>query len=488
MARRRRPLGPRLATTLSVALVIALLTAVGSLGFLHLRLRQVPRIDLSDTLDEEPDGNSAQNYLLVGTDSAERLDPDDPVTNGREDLGILSDTIMLLRVDPDSPQAQLLSFPRDLYVDIPGSGEGKINSALNSGGQEALIGTIQETFDVPVHHYIQVDFLGFKELVRAIDGVPFFFDTPVRDPSTGLFVGHRGCNTLGPDQALAYARSRHLEFRTAEGDWVLDGTADLGRISRQQDFIRRAITRTISEGLRHPLLLGDVVDVATEAVEMDSDLAVDDFIQLGRKFRTFNDDTLQTLTLDVSDDFAGGSQVLRLQDTEANERRIGIFRGQSGAGANASPDISVVVHNGSGTDGQASEAAEGLDRLGFDTSPGTGDAESSDFEQSVVRYAGDNEAEARFVAAQVEGGAEVEQVDSIGSDADVELITGSDFEGIESDLQPPPQPLDPGGGGGGGRVGQVPSVDPPENRECGGTALEGLGGGYRPLFPPGLRA
>ena len=63
----------------------------------------------------------------------------------------------------------------------------------------------------------------------------------------------------------------------------------------------------------------------------------------------------------------------------------------------------MVVHNGSGTDGQAGEASEGLDRLGFDTSPGTGDAESSDFGASVVRYAGDDEAEARFVAAQIEG-------------------------------------------------------------------------------------
>jgi LCP family protein required for cell wall assembly len=452
---------------LNVALVIGLLTAVGSLGALHFRLGQVPRLDLGDALDEEPGGNSAQNYLLVGTDSAERLDPNDPVTNGREDLGVLSDTIMLLRVDPDSPQAQLLSFPRDLYVDIPGSGEGKINSALAAGGQEALIATIQETFDVPVHHYLQVDFLGFQELVRAIDGVPFFFDRPVRDQSTGLFVGHRGCNTLGPEQALAYARSRHLEIRQDDGSWVEDGTADLGRISRQQDFIRRAISRTISEGLRHPLLLGDVVDVATDAVEMDGDLSVDDFVQLGRKFRTFNDDTLQTLTLDVSDDFAGGSQILRLQDTEANERNLGIFRGQSGAGANATPGISVVVHNGSGTDGQAGEAAEGLDRLGFDTSPGTGDAESSDFEQSVVRYGGDNEAEAAFVAAQVKGGADVEQVDS-SIEADVELITGSDFEGIEDDLQPPPQPLgNGGGGGGGGPIGEVPVVDPPEDRTCG---------------------
>ncbi|HEY8058877.1 MAG TPA: LytR C-terminal domain-containing protein, partial [Acidimicrobiales bacterium] len=211
---------------------------------------------------------------------------------------------------------------------------------------------------------------------------------------------------------------------------------------------------------------------ATDAVQIDSDLAVGDFVQLGRKFRSFNDDTLQTLTLDVSDDNVNGSSILRLQDTAANERRIGIFRGQGGAGADQAPTISVVVHNGTGTDGQAGEAADGLDRLGFDTSPGTGDAENSDFGHSVVRYSSaDDEAEARFAAAQIDGGSDVEQVDSIVGGADVEVVTGADFEGISSDLQPPPQALGGGGGGGGAGggttpVGQVPSVDPPARAAC----------------------
>ena len=454
----------------NVALVVGLLTAVGGVGFLHLRLAAVPRVDLGDSLDGEPRGNSAQNFLLVGTDSAARLDPDDPVTNGREDLGVLADTIMVLRVDPDAPQAQLLSLPRDLYVDIPGGGEQKINAALAVGGQEALIATIQDNLGIPIHHYMQVDFQGFKELVAAIDGVPFFFDTPARDASTGLFVGHRGCVTLGPDQALAYARSRHLEYR--QGDqWIADGSADLGRISRQQDFIGRALARTVAQGLANPLLLGDVLGVAGDAALLDDTLGVDEFVQLGRRFRGIDDDTLQTLTLDVSDDTVNGSAILRLQDTEANDAKIGIFRGQSGAGSRQSPEISVIVLNGTGTDGQAGEVADGLDRLGFDTSPGTGDAETSDVGHSVVRYTSGNEAQARFVAAQIDGGADVEEVDAIGGGADVAMVTGGDIDGVSSDLQPPPVPLGTAGGGssssdGSVPVGEVPVSDPPAQADC----------------------
>ncbi len=71
---------------------------------------------------------------MVGTDDAARLDPSDPVTNGRDDLGVLSDTIMVLRVDPEQTQAQLLSLPRDLWLPIAGGGEQRINTALSVGG------------------------------------------------------------------------------------------------------------------------------------------------------------------------------------------------------------------------------------------------------------------------------------------------------------------------------------------------------------------
>ena len=156
-----------------------------------------------------------------------------------------------------------------------------------------------------------------------------------------------------------------------------------------------------------------MLGVASDAALLDDAMGVDEFIQLGREFRGINDDTLQTLTLDVTDDTVNGSAILRLQDTEANERKMGIFRGRAGVGSQQAPEISVIVLNGTGTDGQAGEIADGLDRLGFDTSPGTGDAESNDFGDSVVHYTSGNEAQARFVAAQIDGGADVEEVDSI---------------------------------------------------------------------------
>src|SRR3546814_14850146 len=73
-------------------------------------------------------------------------------------------------------------------------------------------------------------------------------DEPVRDEHTGLFVPEASCQVLDGSQARKFVRSRSLEYKDDAGDWVRDGTADLGRITRQQIFVRRAVTKAASRG------------------------------------------------------------------------------------------------------------------------------------------------------------------------------------------------------------------------------------------------
>src|SRR5262245_13374853 len=147
----------RLLIAFNCVVVVLTLGLALALAYANDKLEEVRRLDL--TLEpvggeegSEDDPGAPQNYLLVGTDSAARLDEDDPAA--RDDQGLLSDTIMVLRVDPNQTQAQLLSFPRDLWVDIPGWGESKINSAL-AGGRDTLIATITENFGIPINHYVE---------------------------------------------------------------------------------------------------------------------------------------------------------------------------------------------------------------------------------------------------------------------------------------------------------------------------------------------
>ena len=419
-------------------MVVMTLGLAAALGYANDKLDQVQRLDIgTDILTEEPvDPGEPQNYLLVGTDSAERLDPDDPAV--RVDQGVLSDTIMVLRVDPDEAQAQLLSFPRDLWVTIPNWGESKINAAL-SAGRDSLIATIEENFGIPINHYVEVDFRGFQELVEAVDGVPMYFDKELRDTQTGLNITRTGCITLSADQALAYVRSRHLDY-LEDGEWQDDGTSDLGRISRQQDFIRHAIQRAIDKGIRSPITLNALINAGLGSVSIDESLSVDDLIHLGERFRSFAPEDLRTMSLDTYFDFVGEQSILRQVDNEANETRLNIFRGVAepgaGAGAADAASVSVLVQNGTGTSGQATEVADGLASLGFDTSPGTGDAERFDFAETVIRYMPGQEATAQFVASQLEAGARLEQVPDTYA-ADVVVVSGFDYAGVKTTLVPP---------------------------------------------------
>jgi LCP family protein required for cell wall assembly len=419
-------------------MVMTTLGLAATLGYANDKLEQVQHLDLGGDVLDAPseDPGEPQNYLIVGTDSAARLDESDPAS--RVDEGILSDTIMVLRVDPNETQAQLLSFPRDLWVTIPNWGESKINAAL-SAGRDSLIATIQDNFGIPINHYIEVDFLGFQELVEAVDGIPIYFDKPLRDTNTGLNVTSTGCITLSADQALAYVRSRHLDYYE-DGSWHDDGSSDLGRISRQQDFIRRAIQRAIDKGVRNPITLNTLINAGLNSVSLDDTLVVDDLLRLGRRFSSFDPDQLRTMSLDVAFDFAGEISIVRMIDNEANQARLNIFRGvtgpDAGAGEADAASVGITTLNGTGTTGQATEVATGFANLGFDTSPGTGDAERFDFTQTVVRYRAGNEAGARFVASQLVAGAQLEQVADTGT-ADVQVVTGLDYAGIKPTLVPP---------------------------------------------------
>ena len=118
-ARRTNP--QRAVLALNVVACLSCLGLAAGVTWSWQRIREIPRIELGTELastdDDAGPAGSAQNFLIVGTDSADGLPEDDPVRAGR-DAGVRTDTLMLLRLDPADEQASLLSIPRDLYVPI----------------------------------------------------------------------------------------------------------------------------------------------------------------------------------------------------------------------------------------------------------------------------------------------------------------------------------------------------------------------------------
>lgn len=436
----RRSWKQRLVIATGTTLSAILLMGATATGYVYYRYGQITRfavpIDLAS--NDQP-----QNYLLVGSDTRENLDPDDPA-NARffesdgSVSGLRTDTIMILRIDPEAGTASLMSLPRDLFVPIAGTGKkDRINSAF-SLGRDVLIDTIKENFGIPIHHYIEVDFVGFQELVSAIGGVAFYFEEPVRDRHSGLFIPQSGCINLVGDQALAFARSRYLERKNAKtGKWEpADGIADLGRMSRQQEFIRKAISRAVSKGLSDPFTLKSLIDTGVSSVGLDPTLGISEITDLGRRFADFDADTLLTYTLPVENfRTSGGAAVVRLNDREA-EPIFNIFRGLPPD--DLRPDlITVTVLNGTGRPGLASDVTGALSRVGFQmgTPANTKEPQAA----SVLFHSSGSENAARRVARHLSAPIPIVVDDSVPA-GEVVLVVGPDFTTVHD--QPAPTVAD----------------------------------------------
>ena len=174
---------------------------------------------------------------------------------------------------------------------------------------------------IPINHYVEVDFVGFQQLVDAIGGVEICVDYATQDTNSGLSL-NPGCQTLDGAQALAYARSRHYEeFR--DGDWQADPRADLGRIERQQNFIRLAVAKLLQQVQSNPLELNGLLDVVTESLSIDE--STDPLQAAGALKAATEEGGLQTYVLPVVGVEIDDKSVVELGD--GAEAVLDIFRG-----------------------------------------------------------------------------------------------------------------------------------------------------------------
>ena len=277
----------------------------------------------------EPD---AANFLVTGADNGACADQDDPTIGDRESIGERSDTIMVWRVNPVANQLAVLSFPRDLLVDLPGGRTGRINEAYRRNDPSRLIDTIQLNFGVPIDHYVQIDFCAFKRLVDAVGGVQVPFETPAYDRSSGFVVETTGCVQLDGDMALAYARSRHYYYEDplGSGNYREDPAADFGRIARQQDFLRRVISKVVNEGLYSPSVASALISTNAEYVVTDADLTPRRMLEFAATLRNIDPATVTTYRIESTSETYSGQSVQRPRIHGDNMQAIlAVFRGEA---------------------------------------------------------------------------------------------------------------------------------------------------------------
>jgi LCP family protein required for cell wall assembly len=423
----------------NIVLVLVCLGSAWALGFYSKQLADIPRVSLQGILDIPRDENQPQNFLLVGVDNAEGLDPDDPVLTGRDPHENLSDAIMILRIDPNQRQAALLSLPRDLYVPIAGNhGRDKINVAMayGNGRPDLLIQTIKSNFGIEINHYMQVNFAAFRSLVDAVDGVNIWFDQPARDPNTGLYVDASGCQQLDGEQALAFARSRKYEA-LVDGRWKPDPTSDLGRVARQQYFIKQAAKKAIARGARNPIELGNLIGIAQQHMKIDDALSPAQILDLADRFNTFEPDDLKLFTPEVTRVIQpSGADTLVLNE-QAARPIFDIFRGKNPF-VDANGATAVEVRNGTGRVGQGQTAADQFAAQGF-TITGVTDDRSQRLDATVVRYApGANYIKAAVLVARYLDGTPVFEEDPAlaRTSSYVAVVIGRDFTAVRTEPRP----------------------------------------------------
>jgi LCP family protein required for cell wall assembly len=316
---------------LAMTAVVGVLGATGMLIAARKTIDAIGRVpDVGKHLT--PGGAGIENFLLVGSDSRAGTDPSSPDAGGigteADVSGHRSDTIMILRRDKATGDASLLSIPRDLWVQVPGhDGKRRINSAFNDGPQ-VLVQTLQQELGLPIHHYVEIDFSGFKSLVDALGGVQICVDFATRDVSTGLNIAAPGCYDLDGIQALAYARSRHYEELRDDNKWHEDPASDLGRTKRQQQFVNLALQKALDRIKVDPFAAGRLVTAIGSSLRVDDEL---DPIAAASSLRSAVSSGIATYSLPVSGKTISGNAVLLLGD--GSDAVLNFFRGAGPAPA-----------------------------------------------------------------------------------------------------------------------------------------------------------
>jgi LCP family protein required for cell wall assembly len=226
--------------------------------------------------------------LLLGSDSRTPGD-----YSGR------SDTIILARVDPELPQATLLSIPRDTEIQLDGYGTQKINAAYAYGQQAGAIQAVSSLCGVDIAHYVEIDFEGVIGMVDTLDGVTV--DVPVYSELNGISI-EAGTQTLNGEQALIFSRCRSYP------------TGDFQRVINQRILIQ-AIAKKILD--TDPLKLPGLAEQLASCVK--SDVSSLDAVALLLKLRGMDANSMQMQTIPSYNNYHDGISYVAVKEPEFSE-------------------------------------------------------------------------------------------------------------------------------------------------------------------------
>ncbi|HWS37299.1 MAG TPA: LCP family protein [Actinoplanes sp.] len=271
-----------------VLVVLALVGGITAYGYVSGLDDDLKRTNAFSEITTDRPGKTVEgafNILLVGTDSRDPDAKQDQANQWR------ADTLILMHVPEDHASAQLISIPRDLWVNIPkdnnaacdNSSRAKINAAFAFGGIPRAVRTVECMTDVRIDHVAAIDFGGFKEVTDALGGV----DLNVEQDTTSIHKPFRkfkkGMMHMNGAQALDWIRQRKQFPR-----------GDFARMQHQQEFLKALMDKAASSGtLTNPVKLNNFLGSVTKAVTVDETFSLKD---MALQFRSLRGENLTFLT------------------------------------------------------------------------------------------------------------------------------------------------------------------------------------------------
>jgi LCP family protein required for cell wall assembly len=414
-------------------------------------------LTMTDVIADDGGGalpaDGARDILLVGMDS--RTDaqgnplPEKVLAElhaGEDDGELNTDTLIFVHIPNDGSKAVAISLPRDSYVEIPGYGKHKINSAYaraklderqrlmnqgvtdpkelelrsNQAGAKTLIATVEHLTGSTIDNYAAINLLGFYEITNAVGGVDVCLKNPVDDSKYSGAQFPAGPQTIAGADALAFVRQRHGLLR-----------GDLDRVVRQQVFMAGLARKILSAGtLADPAKLSGLTEAIKKSVVLNQGW---DILAFAEQMRNFTGGQIEFRTIPVENiDYMTpeDGKAVKVDPQEVRRFVQGLDGtpppAQQRAPQESSVDVSTVtvdVYNASGETGLAAGVSGDLADQGFIA----GETGNASFRQdSVVRVPVGDAAVGERVVAAIGGGATVEEDPSI-AEGHVSVLLGTGY-------------------------------------------------------------
>jgi len=431
----------------SLAVVLVLVATGGYLVYRHLNAN-LHQVNVSGLLGSRPVDlhPSAQNILVIGSDT--RAGQGHGYGSSAQLNTDHSDTLLIVHIAQSRKWADVMSIPRDSWVNIPACRMGnghmaaaqafKINEAFTIGnlygnktalGTACVLRTVERNTGIRIDHFVVVNFDGLKDMVNAVGGVPECNTAPINDPKSRLHL-KAGHHILNGRQALGYVRARY----------TLGNGSDLERITRQQAFMSSLVSRVKSKEL-NPLALYRFLDAATKSLTIDSQLGgIHGLYNLAASLKNLPPGKVTFFTLPTYPrsyvDPADTADLLWTQPQDSlifQAFRHDVPVSQALLKNPRLPHLSrakvaVAVLNGTTALGVQDSVGSALQQDGFNVRH-TGAARNHAVSHTVIRYHAGQEAEALLLAKDVHG-ASLSQVpgppEALGT-GHLTLLLGSDY-------------------------------------------------------------